>query len=135
MTRCFVVPGEPRGKGRPRVTRNGTYTDSETAAYEKKIVACFRKDLGGYKAPDTAFLRILVIAYLGIPKSATVAQKQAMAAGRLLPSRKPDVDNICKIVLDALNGVAYKDDARVHDSRCCKFYSFEPRLEISLEEV
>ena len=81
MTRCFVVPGEPRGKGRPRVTRNGTYTDSETAAYEKKIVACFWKDLGGYKAPDTAFLRIQVIAYLGIPKSATVAQKQAMEAG------------------------------------------------------
>lgn len=135
MTRCFVVPGEPRGKGRPRFSRNGTYTDSETSAYEKKIVVFFRKELGSYKAPDTAFLRIQVIAYMGIPKSATVSQKQAMAAGRLLPSRKPDVDNICKIVLDALNGVAYRDDARVHEIRCCKFYSFEPRLEISLEEV
>ena len=34
-----------------------------------------------------------------------------MFKGEMLPTKKPDVDNIIKIILDSLNGLAYKDDA------------------------
>lgn len=127
------MPGEPRGKGRPRVTRNGTYTDSETKAYEQKIIAYYRKTFGGYTWPDEAFISVKVIAYYPIPKSATKAAKAAMQAGKMFPSRKPDIDNVLKVVLDALNGVAYKDDSRVVRVEAEKRYSFVPRLEIRLE--
>lgn len=58
-----------------------------------------------------------------------------MESGAILPSRKPDVDNIEKAVLDALNGIAYKDDARVHRTSGAKFYGAPPRLEITIKEV
>lgn len=132
----FTVPGEPRGKGRPRFSGSGhTYTDSETRAYKNKIIAYYRKACGAFRFPETAFLSVDVVAYLPIPKSATKAQRAGMEDGRILPSRKPDVDNIEKAVLDALNGVAYKDDAMVHRTSCAKFYGAEPRLEITIKEV
>lgn len=133
MSKCFEVPGEPRGKGRPRVTRNGTYTDSETKAYEQKIIAYYRKTFGSFRWPDNSFIAVKVVAYYPIPKSATKAQLAAMQAGKIFPSRKPDIDNVLKVVLDALNGVAYKDDSRVVHVEAEKRYSFDPRLEIHLE--
>ena len=129
----FTVPGEPRGKGRPRVTRNGTYTDSETKAYEQKIVAYYCKSYRAFRYPDNSFITVKVIAYYPIPKRSTKAQLASMQAGKIFPSRKPDIDNVLKVVLDALNGVAYKDDSRVVCVEAEKKYSFDPRLEIHLK--
>ena len=130
------MPGEPRGKGRPRFSRDGhPYTDNETRAYEHKIAAYYRKAYGGARAADTAFVTVDVIAYLPIPKRVTKAQLVGMVTKTILPSRKPDVDNVLKVVLDALNGIAYKDDSRVHRASCVKYYSAEPRLEIVIGEV
>ena len=130
----FEVPGEPRGKGRPRFTRDGRpYTDSETRAYENKIVAYYRKALGAFRWSDTAFIRVKVTCYYQIPKSATKAATAAMQAGTILPSRKPDIDNVLKVVLDALNGVAYKDDSRVVGVEAEKIYSITPKLVIEMK--
>lgn len=136
MEIVFTVPGEPRGKGRPRFSRAGhTYTDSETVAYERKIAACYRKAHGAFRWPVEALLEVDIVAYLPIPQRATKAQRAGMEAGTVLPSRKPDVDNIAKAVLDALNGVAYKDDARVHRAVVTKYYGADPRLEIRMKEA
>ena len=131
----FEVPGEPRGKGRPRFskTMGQAYTDSETRAYEEKIVAYYRKQHMGYRWPENAFISVEVTAYLPIPKSATKAAQAGMQAGRILPSRKPDIDNILKVVLDALNGVAYKDDSRVVSVCAKKLYSNDPKLVIVMK--
>lgn len=132
----FTVPGEPRGKGRPRFSRSSgrAYTDSETRAYEDKVIAYYRKAHGSFRWPDTAFVSVDIVAYLPIPKSASKAAQAAMESLDTLPSRKPDVDNIEKAILDALNGVAYKDDARVYRTGCVKFYGVEPRVEITMED-
>ena len=134
MEVVFEVPGEPRGKGRPRfIKQTGkAYTDSETKAYEKKIVAYYRKQLGNFRWPDSAFISVQVKAHYPIPKSATKAATASMREGTMLPSRKPDIDNVLKIVLDALNGVAYKDDSRVVCVEAQKIYSDIPRVEIRM---
>lgn len=130
----FEVPGEPRGKGRPRFAKTGhTYTDSETKAYEEKIVAYYRKALGGFRWPDNSYIDISVTAYYQIPKSATKAAVAGMQAGKILPTRKPDIDNVIKVVLDALNGVAYKDDSRVVIVMARKLYSHTPKLVIEMK--
>ena len=130
----FEVPGEPRGKGRPRFTKEGhAYTDSETKAYENKIIAYYRKALGDFRWPDNAFVSVEVTAHYTIPKSATKTALAGMQAGRILPSRKPDADNVLKVVLDALNGVAYKDDSRVVFCSAKKIYSMTPKLVIEMK--
>ena len=46
----------------------------------------------------------------------------------------PDVDNILKIVLDGLNGVAYADDSQVVEAACRKHYDGEKEgLEVRVE--
>ena len=131
---AFEVPGEPRGKGRPRFSKQGhTYTDSETRAYEQKIVAYYRQAFGGFRWPDSAFVSVEVTAHYPIPKSATKAAVAGMQSGRILPSRKPDIDNVMKVVLDALNGVAYKDDSRVVSISGRKIYSMTPKIVIEMK--
>lgn len=127
------MPGEPRGKGRPRFSKDGhAYTDSETRSYERKIVAYYRQALGGFRWPDNAVISLDVTAHYQIPKSATKAAAAWMQAGRTLPTRKPDIDNVLKVVLDALNGVAYKDDSRVVQVSAKKIYSTTPKLVIEM---
>ena len=130
---AFEVPGEPRGKGRPRFSKGHAYTDSETRAYEDKIIAYYRQQLKGFKWPDNAVISVDVVAHLPIPQSATKAAVAGMQAQRILPTRKPDIDNILKAVLDALNGVAYKDDSRVVAVSARKIYSTTPKLTIEMK--
>ena len=51
------------------------------------------------------------------------------------PIKKPDMDNVIKMVADALNQVAYKDDTQIVDCQVRKFYSEEPRVEVIIREV
>lgn len=134
MGLAFEVPGEPRGKGRPRFSSDGhAYTDSETRAYENKIIAYYRKQIGAFRWPDSAFVCVDVVAVYPIPKSATKSAVAGMQAGGILPSRKPDIDNVLKVVLDALNGVAYKDDSRVVCVSARKVYGVQPKQVIEMK--
>lgn len=122
---AFEVPGPIRGKARPRVTRAGiTYTPKETAQYENLVKLCFREAAAAHEVelfekPVRAQLEV----YYEIPKSTTKSRRGAMMMDRLYPTKKPDADNIAKIVLDSLNGIAYKDDSQVVELMVNKFYS------------
>lgn len=54
---------------------------------------------------------------------------------KIRPTKKPDWDNIGKIICDSLNGVAYRDDAQIVDSMVRKFYSETPRVVVSIREI
>lgn len=122
---AFEVPGPIRGKARPRVTRAGiTYTPKETAQYENLVKLCFREaaeaeNVDLFEQPVRAQLEV----YYEIPKSTTKRRQGAMLADQLYPTKKPDADNVAKIVLDSLNGIAYKDDSQVVELTVNKFYS------------
>lgn len=134
MSIVFEVPGEPRGKGRPRFNRHTgiTYTDSETRSYEKKIIAHYRQQLKDFRWPDEVFVSVSVTAIYPIPKSATKASVAAIQDGKILPKKKPDIDNVLKVVLDSLNGIAYKDDSQVVTVVGQKVYGQEPKLIIEM---
>lgn len=128
-----TVYGEPQGKARPRFsTRNGyvqTYTASKTKSYENQIAEAYKgKIYDGYISID-------IKAYFGIPKSATKKNRLAMLQNEIKPSKKPDADNIAKIVLDALNGIAYIDDKQVICLKVEKEYSETPRIEFEIKEL
>ena len=126
----FFVEGKPQGKGRPRFSKNVVYTPQKTIEYEHRIADAYH----GECAVGSLFVDIK--AFFAIPKSYTKEQKNAIRKGNLSPTKKPDADNIGKVVLDALNGIAYEDDKQVVDLRVSKQYSEEREgLRITIGEV
>jgi len=132
----FTVPGEPFGKQRPRHSRvsGTTYTPKETKLHEQLIQWAYRK-AGGHKFPEDSEIRITIIAVMGIPKSTPKYRRADMLSGKICPTKKPDWDNIGKLVCDALNGVAYDDDKCVCDARVVKLYGEVPHLRVRLEDI
>lgn len=129
------MPGEPRGKGRPRFNRNTgvAYTPEETRSYEKKISNCYRQQLQDYRFGDDEYIAIEVTAFYPIPKSATKKSLALIDEGKVLPKKKPDIDNVLKVVLDSLNGYAYKDDSQVVSVSGSKYYGATPRLVVRMK--
>lgn len=76
-----------------------------------------------------------VSAYYPVPESHIKKQKERELRNFVLPTKKPDIDNILKIIMDGLNGVAYHDDKQVVEVTIRKRYSSEPRVEVVLMEV
>ena len=128
---CFTVPGAPRGKGRPRFSRGGfAYTDKKTAAYESLVALAFTAAYPDW-VPTEDPVEMQFMAYFPIAKSWSKKKKAEAIAGAIRPTGRPDTDNIAK-VKDALNGIAYKDDAQVITEHIEKWYSDVPRLEIKI---
>lgn len=129
----FEVFGEVAGKGRPRFTKAGrTYTPKKTLNYEQAIKTAFRRKYS-YKSQKS--LRIKIIAYFEIAKSHTKKNKNRMISNELQCTKKPDIDNVVKIVLDALNKVAYQDDAQVVELVTIKRWSQSSKLAVYIEEI
>jgi len=131
----FVVPGEPVGKGRPRVSaRNGfacMYTPGKTANYEGLIALAGKEAMGEralLEGPVLVELRIL----LSIPQSMSKKRKFMALAGELLPAKKPDADNVTKAIFDGLNGVVWKDDVQVVDAHISKRYAETPCVRVRI---
>lgn len=133
----FTVLGEPQGKARPRFSRqNGrTYTPDKTVLYENLIRTEYLRQCPGLRFADKEPLTMHIRAYYSIPKSVSQKRQAAMAEGLIRPVKKPDADNIIKVVADALNKVAYRDDADLVQVSFEKFYSWQPRLEVEIESL
>lgn len=131
----IVVEGKIKGKARPRFnTKTGrAFTPGDTITYENWIKCCYQEQDGKFiDGPVKA--RIYV--YYKIPKSYTKKRVQAIRDGLEMPLKKPDSDNIAKIVLDSLNKIAFDDDAQVVELTVVKKWTEEQeRIEFELEEV
>lgn len=131
----FTIPGEPCGKARPRVVRIGgitrTYTPEKTASYENLVKLEFQRQCGASFIEGPVDIKI--VAYFGIPASASKKKADAMLAGLISPTKKPDCDNVVKIICDALNGIAYKDDVQIVHASIKKKYAVVPHVDVLLE--
>lgn len=133
----FIIPGQPKGKQRPKVTVQGSYahayTPKETANYENYVRVMYQIN------KDRVFLegaiKAEITAYFPIPKSTSKKNRALMLAGIVKYTKKVDCDNLAKIVLDSLNGIAYKDDAQVYELFVKKLYDEKPRVVVTLTET
>lgn len=107
----FEVVGRVVGSARPRVTKFGTYIPKKTRAYRERIRGEFI-EAGGMRRGGPLSVRVDV--FRELPKS----RPKVMSSEP--DTFKPDVDNIAKNVLDALNGMAWDDDSQVVDLRVVK---------------
>ena len=130
----IIVEGRIRGKQRPRFnTRTGrAFTPGDTISYENWIKCCYREQAGEY---FKGAVRARIEVYYKIPKSYTKKRVQAIRDGLEMPVKKPDSDNIAKIVLDSLNKIAFDDDAQVVELTVIKRWTEESeRIEFEVED-
>lgn len=130
----FEVPGKIVGKERPRVNMytGRVYTPGKTKDYEFLIQQYFKMKYPRYEMLEGR-LSINIIAYLKIPKSTSKAKVEEMLENKISPTKKPDIDNIIKIVLDALNKMAFRDDSQVTKIEVEKIYGPVEKIKVKID--
>jgi Holliday junction resolvase RusA-like endonuclease len=134
----FTVPGQPQAKGRAKIVKIGGFTrmatPSKTVAYEGLVAHAAQHAMQGRQLLDCA-VACNVFLDCQVPASWS-AKKQRMAlAGDVLPTSKPDADNVVKAVFDGLNGVLWRDDVLVVDLRVRKRYAATPCVRVEVWAV
>lgn len=141
MKEFFEVLGKPQGKARARTFYNHklgrmqSITPDKTILYENLIKQSFIESCKS-RWFDKEPLAIYITAFYPIPKSTTKKDRALIAEGKLLPTKKPDADNIAKVICDALNNVAYADDTQIVKLVVNKRYAeAEPRVIVYIEKL
>ena len=86
--------------------------------------------------PTYDAIRLRLIAYFPVPKSYSKKKRNECVTGLVKPTVKPDIDNVVKAALDAMNGVVYADDKQVFEVTVTKQYTergdgfFEVEVEV-----
>lgn len=121
----FTIPGQPMGKG------GSSFTTASSLGYENLVKnACIEKceqrqaDYAGPVAVD-------ITAFYPFPSSYTNKKHEEIWGGAR-PVKKPDLDNIAKIILDALNDVAWQDDKQVVCMVLTKKYAEVPCVSVGI---
>lgn len=131
----IIIDGKIKGKARPRfnIKTGRTFTPKDTVSYENWVKMCYQQQGGKYLKGS---IKAEIVAYYKIPKSYTKKRTKAIKDGLEHPNKKPDTDNIAKIILDSLNKIAFDDDAQVVELKVLKRYTEEnERVEFRLEEI
>ena len=131
----FEVIGKINGKARPRLNMytGKVYTPTNTKDYENLIREYFK-----IKYHRTEILKgrikVTIVAYFAVPKSISKKDRENMLLGNISPTKKPDIDNIVKIVLDALNKYVFEDDNQITKLDVEKVYAEEEKVYVAIEE-
>jgi Holliday junction resolvase RusA-like endonuclease len=134
MKLVIELPGEPRGKGRPRFAKGHVYTPATTASYERALAWAAKIAMGGRK-PFTGPLKVSVTAFMGIPPSWKMTRHLDALAGVIRPTGKPDADNVLKIATDSCNKILYLDDSQIVTATVSKLYAATPALRVEVETL
>lgn len=136
MEKRLSITVEPAPKERPRATVVGgharIYTPRTTETYEKKIRDAWVKAHGDKPMEGQLLARIFY--GFPIPKSTPKKKIPDMLARIIRPTVKPDLDNLDKAVMDALNKVAYKDDSQIVAKVSKKHYAEVPHVTVIIAE-
>lgn len=130
-----TVEGKIKGKARPRFNTNTgrTFTPGDTIQYENWVRLCYKEQCGyHYEGAVKATITI----FYKVPKSYSKKRVQAIREGQEYPQKKPDSDNVAKIILDSLNKIAYEDDSQVAELIVLKRWTEKTeRVEFELEGI
>lgn len=129
----FTVPGKPQPWRRARKSGKRHFKDAKTVANQIAWSAACQEAMGRAK-PFEGPLLVGVMAVFPIPARTSKAKRAAMHTGQILPIVRPDADNIAKN-LDALNGVAFHDDAQIVRLSVSKHYGDTPGVFVTIHPL
>ena len=134
----FFVPGTPVGKGRPRAARRGAglvmFTPGKTADYEALVAATAGNAMRAHQLLDGPLEAVLDVRF-PVPVSWSKARRARALAGAEWHTSKPDADNVAKAILDACNGVVFRDDSQIVMLTATKEFSETPGVRVVIREV
>ena len=119
----FVLPVKPTAKGRPRFANGHAWTPAKTRYAEEAIADLLKSD-GAVLYPREMPLAVHIVCYVERPKST--------ARGITWPTKRPDLDQYVKLILDAGHDVLWLDDAQVCQVSAKKVYSTDPRTQLDI---
>ena len=131
MIHEITIPGAPIPKKRARTLKTGHSYDPQSN--EKGAVKLLLKSICRIPLDKELPVRLKIFYGLPIPKSYTKKHKLLALNGKLLPTKKPDIDNLDKFILDCMNGIVFHDDAQVISLKSEKYYSDEPKTVIKID--
>ena len=131
----FEVPGKVIGKGRPRLNSytGVVYTPTRTKDYESLVEQYFWLKYPRFKILEGR-IKVNIIAYFSIPKTTKKTEINEMLDNNISPTKKPDIDNIVKVVLDSMNKFAFRDDNQITKLEVEKKYALEDKVYVKIEE-
>lgn len=132
----IIVPGQPVPQGRPKFTTKPfvrAYDPPKSARYKKLVAYHAAKQKPKQLLEGELAVEILV--FKECLKSFSKKKAELAEARLLRPITKPDADNYAKGPLDAMKGIVWKDDGQVVDLIARKFYSKDPRIEITIRTL
>lgn len=128
MIYAFEISTPPKGKGRPRFGKGKVYTPKRTADFERHVGLVARSKI---RQPLTGAIRMELVFTFKTPKSWT---KKKTAANLWRPhTQKPDLDNLEKAILDALNEIAFEDDCQVAEVTKRKLWGNTDKITVRIE--
>lgn len=109
------------------------FEDKKVSEYKKKIINAYKESGGKFFEKGTP-LYCEIYFFIETPKSSSLKKKLSLICDER-PTKRPDIDNLYKLIADALNGIAYHDDSQIVSLTLCKLWSLEPKVEIELREI
>ena len=136
MRYSFEINEKPIGKQRPRFnSKTGrVYTPTATRSFEDKVKWAFTSKYNIETQLSEKPFKAKIIAVFEPPKKISKKKREELLF-KVDYTKKPDADNIAKIILDSLNGLAYKDDSQVSALLVLKDYGEENKIIVELEEI
>jgi Holliday junction resolvase RusA-like endonuclease len=128
----IVIYHPPTPAARPRVTLHGTYNLKQKQ--QDKLSFEIKAQLPLSHIPSAKPIELSLFFFMPIPKSLSLKKKALLKSQPCVSHARGDIDNLCKQVLDAANGILYKDDSQIYELVAQKTYSLNPRTEIIITE-
>ena len=139
----FVIPGEPKGKGRhrSRIAKMGdgkqfiaNYAPKATVEYENLVRMAASRAMAG-RAPSDRPVLVELVATCSVPASWSKKKQHAALMGEVMPTGKPDLDNVEKAVMDGMNKIVFRDDAQACRVAKGKQYGPTPGVFVRVVEL
>ena len=137
MQIMFTVYGEPVAKGRPRFAKRGnyvqTYTPVKTKSYEDEV-RLFATTAKGSGSTLEGSVSVFIYISFSVPQSYSKRKREACLSGETKHTKKPDLDNVAKAIIDGMNGIIFKDDSQIINLNVTKVYAEVGKVEVLVRE-
>lgn len=134
----FTIYGEPVPKGRPRFSTRGkfpvAYTPEKTKNYESEV-GMMAKAAMGASEPLEGALEAFIYVTFAVPASYSKKRTEACLSGQEKHTKKPDLDNVVKTVLDGMSDIVFLSDSQITSIHATKVYGEVAKVEVLVKQV